>query len=248
MMFAEVLVDVRNANTDTLFTYEIPKHFESYVDIGSRVLVEFGSRQIIGYVIRISDETSYSGTIKEILDVYDFDKQLTEEQIELAKKISDETKSLLVSSLDLMYPAFLKTKYRKYLKVVHLEKLDSNVAMLFQGKSKIEYNSSMLDYSSQIARELKKGNLAIEYNHYTYGKNKYQNIYFVSKNKDIENLTIKRKKIIEYVSNNPGQTIEEISLNTNSSHFLINDLRKDGFLEVREVIKEEDNLKKFQAS
>lgn len=248
MMFAEVLVDVRNANTDTLFTYEIPKHFESYVDIGSRVLVEFGSRQIIGYVIRISDETSYSGTIKEILDVYDFDKQLTEEQIDLAKKISDETKSLLVSSLDLMYPAFLKTKYRKYLKVVHLEKLDSNVAMLFQGKSKIEYNSSMLDYSSQIARELKKGNLAIEYNHYTYGKNKYQNIYFVSKDKDAKNLTVKRKRIIEYVSNNPGQTIEEISLNTNSSHFLINDLRKEGFLEVREVIKEEDNLKKFQAS
>jgi primosomal protein N' (replication factor Y) len=94
-MFAEVLVDVRNANTDTLFTYEIPKHFESYVDIGSRVLVEFGSRQIIGYVIRISDETSYSGTIKEILDVYDFDKQLTEEQIELAKKNSFRNKKFI---------------------------------------------------------------------------------------------------------------------------------------------------------
>ncbi|HHU21443.1 MAG TPA: primosomal protein N' [Acholeplasma sp.] len=248
MKFAEVLVDVRNANTDTLFTYEVPKHFEEYVDIGSRVLVEFGSRQIIGYVIRISSETSYSGNIKEILDVYDFDKQLTEEQIELAKKISDETKSLLVSALDLMYPAFLKTKYRKYLKVVHLEKLDSNVAMLFKGKSKIEYNSSMIDYSSRIAKELKQGNLAIEYNHYTYGKNKYQNIYYVSENKDTTNLTVKRKRIIEYVSCNPGLTIEEISLNTNTSHFLINDLRKEGFLEVKEVIKEEDNLKRFQSS
>lgn len=247
-MFAEVVVDVKNSAVDMLFTYEIPEHFKSYVDIGSRVLVEFGTRQVIGYVIRISDETSYAGEIKEILDVYDFDKQLTEEQIELAKKIAFETKSLFISALELMYPAFLKSKYRKYLKVVNYEQLDSNIALLFRGKSKLEYDRTIVEYSNQIAKELNKGNLAIEYDQHTYGKNKYQNIYFVSKDKDAKNLTVKRKRIMEYVLNNPGQTIEEISLNTNSSHVLINDLRKEGFLEVREVIKEEDNLKKFQAS
>lgn len=248
MMFAEVVVDVKNSAVDMLFTYEIPEHFKSYVDIGSRVLVEFGTRQVIGYVIRISDETSYAGEIKEILDVYDFDKQLTEEQIELAKKIAFETKSLFISALELMYPAFLKSKYRKYLKVVNYEQLDSNIALLFRGKSKLEYDRTIVEYSNQIAKELNKGNLAIEYDQHTYGKNKYQNIYFVSKDKDAKNLTVKRKRIMEYVLNNPGQTIEEISLNTNSSHVLINDLRKEGFLEAREVIKEEDNLKKFQAS
>ena len=248
MMFAEVVVDVKNSAVDMLFTYEIPEHFKSYVDIGSRVLVEFGTRQVIGYVIRISDETSYAGEIKEILDVYDFDKQLTEEQIELAKKIAFETKSLFISALELMYPAFLKSKYRKYLKVVNYEQLDSNIALLFRGKSKLEYNRTIVEYSNQIAKELNKGNLAIEYDQHTYGKNKYQNIYFVSKDKDAKNLTVKRKRIMEYVLNNPGQTIEEVSLNTSSSHVLINDLRKEGFLEVREVIKEEDNLKKFQAS
>ncbi|HPA99035.1 MAG TPA: primosomal protein N' [Bacilli bacterium] len=247
-MFAEVVVDVKNSAVDMLFTYEIPEHFKSYVDIGSRVLVEFGTRQVIGYVIRISDETSYAGEIKEILDVYDFDKQLTEEQIELAKKIAFETKSLFISALELMYPAFLKSKYRKYLKVVNYEQLDSNIALLFRGKSKLEYNRTIVEYSNQIAKELNKGNLAIEYDQHTYGKNKYQNIYFVSKDKDAKNLTVKRKRIMEYVLNNPGQTIEEVSLNTSSSHVLINDLRKEGFLEVREVIKEEDNLKKFQAS
>jgi len=247
-MFAEVVVDVKNSAVDMLFTYEIPEHFKSYVDIGSRVLVEFGTRQVIGYVIRISDETSYAGEIKEILDVYDFDKQLTEEQIELAKKIAFETKSLFISALELMYPAFLKSKYRKYLKVVNYEQLDSNIALLFRGKSKLEYNRTIVEYSNQIAKELNKGNLAIEYDQHTYGKNKYQNIYFVSKDKDAKNLTVKRKRIMEYVLNNPGQTIEEVSLNTSSSHVLINDLRKEGFLEVREVIKEEDNFKKFQAS
>jgi hypothetical protein len=74
-----------------------------------------------------------------------------------------------------MYPAFLKSKYRKYLKVVNYEQLDSNIALLFRGKSKLEYNRTIVEYSNQIAKELNKGNLAIEYDQHTYGKNKYQN-------------------------------------------------------------------------
>lgn len=246
-MFAKVVVDVRSSNVDIMYTYLIPEKFIDYIFIGSRVLVNFNLREILGYVIEISDATDYSGKIKEIIDVFDFDKQLTQEQIELALKISQETKSLLVSSLDLMYPAFLKTKYRKYLKIINFEALDANIALLFKEKDKIILDSNLLNVIPGINKEVKKGNLEIIYDNYHYGKNKYTNKYSYNEEKevDFDSLTTKRKRIVNFLKANESKDINEISTACDCSYFLIKDLVKKGFLNVKKELVIEKEEKSF---
>ena len=136
-MFAKVVVDVKSSNVDVMYTYHIPNEFEELIFIGSRVLVEFGLRTIMGYVLEISETTDYEGQIKDILDVLDYSKELSLEQIELAKDISKNNHCLLIKALELMQPAFLKTKYRKFIAIKNFNKLDANIALLFAGKNKI---------------------------------------------------------------------------------------------------------------
>ena len=108
-MFASVVVDVKSSNVDIMYTYRIPQELEGFVGIGSRVLVSFGIRKILGYVIEISDSCSFDGEVKDILEVLDYSQELSKEQIELAKFIKEETNCLLVYALEAMYPSFLKT-------------------------------------------------------------------------------------------------------------------------------------------
>lgn len=246
-MFAKIVVDVRSSNVDIMYTYKIPDKFIDYIFIGSRVLVNFNLREILGYVIEISEETDYSGEIKELIDVFDFDKQLTEEQIELALKISEETRSLLVSSLDLMYPAFLKTKYRKYLKVINYNFLDANVALLFKEKDKIILDSDLIDILPGINKEVKKGNLEIIYDNYQYGTRKYENIFSFNKKKkdDINSLTVKRKRVIDFLKANGNSDINDISTACDCSYFIIKDLVKKGYLKVKKELIIEKEEKTF---
>ena len=66
-MFAKIVVDVRSSNVDIMYTYKIPDKFIDYIFIGSRVLVNFNLREILGYVIEISEETDYSGDRKSVV-------------------------------------------------------------------------------------------------------------------------------------------------------------------------------------
>ena len=54
-MVYEVIVDINNSELDKVFDYNAP--FD--VEIGQRVLVPFGRRQIEGYVIGKKDKSEY---------------------------------------------------------------------------------------------------------------------------------------------------------------------------------------------
>ena len=49
-MFAEVAFPIRGFNT---FTYRIPKASTGKIEIGTRVKVSFGYKQVIGLVVKI---------------------------------------------------------------------------------------------------------------------------------------------------------------------------------------------------
>lgn len=76
-MIANVIVDVASQNTNRPFDYEIPEKFEGIVQPGVRVIVPFGPRKILGYVISLSETSSFS-SVKKIADVLDVIPTLTE--------------------------------------------------------------------------------------------------------------------------------------------------------------------------
>jgi len=65
-MYAHVAIDVP---LRTLFTYEVPKDLLEKIQIGSRVLVGFGRKKVIGFCMELSEVKATDREIKDIIDV-----------------------------------------------------------------------------------------------------------------------------------------------------------------------------------
>ncbi|SFJ61967.1 primosomal protein N' [Thermoflavimicrobium dichotomicum] len=113
---AEVIVDVPANNTDRPFDYRIPPELQDDVQVGSRVLVPFGHRKVIGYCIGIKTASS-SMRLKSIIDVMDMAPPLTPELVQLGQVMAEEYLCHTITALQSMVPAVLKGTYQKMVKL-----------------------------------------------------------------------------------------------------------------------------------
>ena len=56
-LIAEVVVDIKNKAVNKIFDYEVPLELETIIQPGVRVLVPFGPRTIMGFVISLKEST-----------------------------------------------------------------------------------------------------------------------------------------------------------------------------------------------
>lgn len=114
-MFAQVIVDVPAKGTNRVFDYAIPPSLKFAVEAGSRVEVPFGGRVLQGYVIGLTDHTSYADSkLKPIIRMLDLEPPLTEELVTLARWMSDTYLCHLASALGAMLPGALKGKTERF--------------------------------------------------------------------------------------------------------------------------------------
>ncbi|MDF2813853.1 MAG: primosomal protein [Paenibacillus sp.] len=113
-MYAHVIVDVPTKQTSRPYDYVIPGELLDWVQIGSRVGVPFGPRNVQGFVVGLSDYTDTPpNKIKAIQEVMDLVPPLTEELVELAGWMSRAYICHEVTALQAMIPRALKAKYEK---------------------------------------------------------------------------------------------------------------------------------------
>ena len=234
-LYANVIVDIKNDFCNDAFDYIIPDNLKDFVGVGSRVLVPFGNQELLGYVLNITNESKYANTIKEVKEVLDYEKELTLEQIEIAKYISDTYLVSLVSVLELMIPSFLKGQKRKYLEIKEYEKLSPDLAIFFKGKKRILIDNRVLSIYDEVKKEIKKGNITLNYDLYTYGNGKKRKEYYVSSSDIKEFKSEKRKNIYEYVKENPNVSEDDIIAYLDCTYNLIREMCKDGILKYHEV-------------
>ena len=237
-MFAKIVIDMKNDHIDDSYDYLIPDNLEDFVKVGTRVLVSFGFQDLLGYVIEIINESKFEANIKPIKAVLDFEQELTPEQIELAKYISNTYYVNMANVLELMIPSFLKGQKRSYLVVDDYDKLHPILHMLFEGKKRVFIDNKILSNYSLVKKEIANGNITLDYDLYTYGKNKKQKVYSVIKEAIFKNE--KRNQIMNYVLNHPGVTEEMIYGYVDCSDYLIRQLVKEGYLSYKEETKLED--------
>jgi len=240
-MFAKIVIDMKNDHIDDSYDYLIPDNLEDFVRVGTRVLVSFGFQDLLGYVVEITNESKFEANIKPIKAVLDFEQELTLEQIELAKYISNTYYVNMANVLELMIPSFLKGQKRSYLVVDDYDKLHPILHMLFEGKKRVFIDNKILSNYSLVKKEIANGNITLDYDLYTYGKNKKQKVYSVIKEAIFKNE--KRNQIMNYVLNHPGVTEEMIYGYVDCSGYLIRQLVKEGYLSY----KEETILENFTA-
>ncbi|MDD2435466.1 MAG: primosomal protein N' [Bacilli bacterium] len=134
-MVIEVLVEIRAKQIDKTFTYLVPTHLESQVQVGIRVLVPFGKQELEGFVLKIVNHKSFEYELKEIIDIVDTEPVINEEMMELGEYISKKALSNLISAYQTMLPAALKAKkkltvnkkYVSYIRLVNHSYLPKNI-------------------------------------------------------------------------------------------------------------------------
>ena len=115
-MFASIVVNVTSSNVDQLYEYYVPNDIAPYIQVGSRVNVEFSgaNRLVMGYVLDVYEQKRFEGETKAISELLDLKPVITPLQLELAKYLKDDTICPLIRILNMMVPSALQLKTYKY--------------------------------------------------------------------------------------------------------------------------------------
>ena len=133
-MYVSVLTQIGAKAVDQTFFYHVPKLLENNIKIGVRVRIPFGNMILDGFVLGISDNSSYDNSkIKDIINVIDKEPVLNKEMLLLGKYMSDNLLASLSSCYQVMLPKALKAevkgnikiKYDRYLhRIKSIEEID----------------------------------------------------------------------------------------------------------------------------
>ena len=86
--FAEIIVDINARGVDRVFHYAVPEMYQDKITVGSRVLVNFGSRQVAGYVVGFGTPGG-EVKVREISGILDAEPVFTIELLEIARWMAD---------------------------------------------------------------------------------------------------------------------------------------------------------------
>lgn len=221
MNVAKVIVDVPSAAIDQTFDYEIPERFMDILTPGMRVIVPFGPRKIMGFVVKITDQSSFN-KLKPILEVLDLVPVLTEELLNLGRWLANETLSLSINALQVMLPQVLKSKYKKEIVRSTEENLPLELEDLFQGRDVIpfeEFENSPLTYN-QLKKAVDAGDVSIDYVVQSRITKKYitmvaplKEIHLLEEAlQDLPKSAKKQRAIIEYFIEQPEEISQKLLL------------------------------------
>ena len=178
-MYIGVLVELSNKNIDKVFTYSVPKEFESKIKLGIRVVVPFGRQTLEGFVVSFINQVDYD--TKDIIEVVDDDEILSDELLKLGKIMQEQTLSTLISCYQVMLPKALKAKngtvinkkYDTFYKLgIIPEKLNDKQRMIISmfDKSDFVLKSDLDKISSSSVKTLEKngGLVKVKLEHYRH--------------------------------------------------------------------------------
>ncbi|PAV29950.1 primosomal protein N' [Virgibacillus profundi] len=164
MNIAKVIVDIPVSSINQTFDYLIPEKFQDILSIGMRVIVPFGPRKIMGFVVDRTSESAFD-KLKEISDVLDLTPALTTELLDLGRWVANETVSFYITALQAMLPQVLKAKYKKELVRMTDSELPPYLEELFSGRDVIayeEFEGSVISYY-QLQKAVQDGDISIDY-------------------------------------------------------------------------------------
>ncbi|GAB4072422.1 primosomal protein N' [Barrientosiimonas marina] len=164
MTIANVIVDVPASSINQTFDYTIPERFRDILQPGMRVIVPFGPRKVMGYVVSLADESSFD-KLKELADVLDLTPILTPELLDLGKWLAEETLSLYITAYQAMLPQVLKANYKKELERLRQDSLSSELEAFFAGRDFVPYEE--LDNGhvrfSKVQKAIQDGDITVHY-------------------------------------------------------------------------------------
>lgn len=245
MKIAHVIVDVPTRQVNQTFDYLVPEKFRDILSPGMRVIVPFGPRKVMGFVMSLGEESSYDH-LKNISDVLDFTPALTSELLELGKWMAEDTLSFYITAYQAMLPQALKAQYKKELvKETDLD-LSPEIDMLFAGRDVIpfdEFTHSAMTYN-QLQKAIQDGDITINY--LVESKATKKRVTFIKPKKeahileealmDLSKNATKQRMILEYFISHPaGIEQKELVKKLQTTQSTIKALIDKGLLESERI-------------
>lgn len=114
---ARVLLDSGLPQLDHLFDYEIPEPLQDEIQIGHRVKVPFRSRQrdSLGYVIELTNESTFKGELATLSQIVSPVRMLTPEVWNLVRAVADRAGGSVADLIRLAVPPRQVRAEKKYL-------------------------------------------------------------------------------------------------------------------------------------
>lgn len=107
-MFAKIIIDQDAKALDKVFEYKIPDGMS--VEVGERVLVPFGNRNLQGFIVDISQSCEYDESkVKEIFSKIEDFAVIKKEMLSLMFHMADKLHLKLASILRLFLPSEMRT-------------------------------------------------------------------------------------------------------------------------------------------
>lgn len=221
--------------TNHPFTYQIPAKFQDFLQIGMRVVVEFGNgnRKIQGFVTGLTDQYSGEHQLKSVIDVLDLNPVLGDEAMAMADWLTQRTFAFKIRCLQVMLPNAMRASYRKTLKLTGKIK-DPALAALFGDQSEIEFNPQKLTSTqlNQIEKLRKANQVEIVYHVDDRAKSKF--IWAFKAQMPVEELqaakktlrknAAKQKRLLDFLITNHEQEFVQRDV-TRKNNFTANDLK-----------------------
>ncbi len=110
-MIAKVVIDLPIKSGNIFYNYLIPKHYLSIIQKGARVIVPFGKKTTLAYVVEIENDNTEKDQLvklKEILEVIDNPPLITEELLHLAFWLSEYYIAPLADVFNIILPSYLQ--------------------------------------------------------------------------------------------------------------------------------------------
>ncbi|KGX88501.1 primosomal protein N' [Pontibacillus litoralis] len=259
MNIARVIVDVPSSQTNRLFDYLIPEELQSVVTVGVRVIVPFGPRKVMGFVLEKTTETNVH-KLKPIQDVMDITPVITSELVEVGKWLSDTTLCFYVSAYQAMLPQVLKAKYDKELCLLaEHDSISYELQHLFAGRGIIPYEEIKqrnVAYSV-IQKGVREGILEVQYNvqsketkkRETYISPAIESQRLDEMYVDLPKQATKQKRILAHFLHNPAEIRQkELLHQLSTTRALIKTLIDKGILKetYREVYRDPYNQREYK--
>ena len=221
--------------TNHPFTYQIPVKFQDFLQIGMRVVVEFGNgnRKIQGFVTGLTDEYSGEHQLKSVIDVLDLNPVLSDEAMAMADWLTQRTFAFKIRCLQVMLPNAMRASYRKTLKLIG-KNITPDLATLFDHQSEVEFNPQRLT-SSQLNQieKLRKAN-QVEIVYHVDDRAKSKLVWAFKAQMTVEELqtakktlrknAAKQKRLLDFLITNHEQEFVQSDV-TRKNNFTANDLK-----------------------
>ena len=184
--YAQVIVDVPTMQVNHPFDYIIPSQWANFVTPGMRVQVPFGVREVLGFVVEVSDESNIDHELKSISAVLDDEPVLTSEMLQLGKELATQLFTFQILCFQTMIPNLLKVDYTKVF--VPLPTISwEHQQQFFLSQKEVSWDAANQNQQLATLMQLKSaGEVAVEYR--LKDKKKIKKAYWIQPLLDYEEL------------------------------------------------------------